>query len=256
MATCLAMLPDLRYLRFGFESPQSRPDRIGIPPPTRAVLPALIKFQFRGVSEYLEDLVARIDTPKLDWLSIQLFMDLMFNIPQLDQFIVRAEEIRSFNSARILFSPSATSITLRSILCDVTLDIICSELDRQASSMTRVCSQLSLLSHVEQLHISRVTPEQGWQGNGIDSTQFLELLHPFPTLQHLHIYGELSLLVVRVLQEVTGDSAIEVLPSLRSLVFQGRSLSGSMQRDIQGFITARQNSNHPVEVQWKESDYP
>ena len=76
---------------------------------------------------------------------------------------------------------------------------------------------------------------------------------PLLALQHLYIYGELCLLVVRALQEVTGGSAIEVLPSLRSLVFQGRSLSGSMHQDIQGFINVRQNSDHPVDVKWKES---
>ena len=64
MATCLATLPNLRYLYIEFEFPQTRPDRIGFPPPTRIVLPALKYFEFRGVGEYWEDLTARIDIPK------------------------------------------------------------------------------------------------------------------------------------------------------------------------------------------------
>ena len=251
MATCLATFPSLRDLSIGFESPRSRPDRIGLPPPTRAVLPSLTRFRFKGVSEYLEDLVARIDTPNLFGLEIRFFMDLMFNIPQLHKFIVRAKGTKSLNSAQITFSSSDIEITVGH---DVHLVIICREPDWQASSMAQVCSQLSpLLSHVEQLHIHDYMPGQERQGNGIDPTLFLELFHPFPAMQRLHIHSELIPLVARALQELTGDGATEVLPSLRRLVFQDPPPSGSIKKDIQGFITARQNSNHPVDVGWRQS---
>ena len=248
MAICLATLPSLHRLSIGFESPRSRPDRIGLPPPTRAVLPALNEFEFAGASEYLEDLVARIDTPNLFWLRIHLFMDLMFNIPQLSKFIVRTEDINSLNPAEIEFRSSSIRITVEHA---VTLVIICNEPDWQASSMAQVCSQLPSLSHVEQLHIREDTPGNARRGNGIDPMQFLELFHPFPTMQRLHIDGELVPLVARALQELTGESATEVLPSLHSLVFKGSSPSGSIHKDIEGFITARQNSNHPVDVEWE-----
>ena len=252
MATCLAALPTLRVLEIGFKSPRSRPNRIGRPPPTRVILPTLEEFVFKGVSEYLEDLVARIDTPKLVRLRIEFFMDLMFNIPQLHKFIVRSERIRLLNSAEVVFFPEASAIHSRTA---IVLEIICREPDWQASAMAQVCSQLSpLLSHVEELFIYEGTSGQARQGNGLDSTQVLELFDPFPSLQDLHIYGELRPLVTRALQELTGESATEVLPSLRRLVFEGPPPSGSIQKDIQGFITARQNSNHPVDVEWRESN--
>ena len=254
MATCLATLPSLEYLDIRFKSPQSRPNRIGQPPPTRVILPTLDHFQFNGVSEYLEDLVARIDTPKLVTLTIRLFMDLMFNIPQLHNFIIRTERIRPLNLAQILFHPGASMIRSGHAIY---LEIGCRERDWQASSMAQVCSRLSpLLSHVEQLAISEDTPAQARQGNDIDPPLFLDLFDPFPSLKHLHIYGELRPLVARALQELTGDSATEVLPSLRRLVFEGPPPSGSIQKDMQGFITARQNSNHhPVDVEWRESNH-
>ena len=83
IATCLATFPALELLELGFQSLESCPDRIGQPPPTRAVLPALTHIDFKGCTVYLEDLVARIDTPKLVRLEVNFFMDLMFNIPQL-----------------------------------------------------------------------------------------------------------------------------------------------------------------------------
>ena len=252
MATCLASLPSLEWLDIGFKSPQSRPDRIGFPPPTRAVLPALIRFKFKGASEYLEDLLARIDSPKLIKLEIEFFMDLMFNIPQLYKFIVRTERIRSLNLAEIVFFPWAAEIILGPPGRTVALQIICREPEWQASSVARVFNQLSsLLSHVEQLRIREGSPSQARQGVGINPTLFLELLDPFSALQYLHIYGGLRPLVARALRELTVESATEALPSLRSLVFQGPSQSESIQKDIEGFITARQNSNHPVDVEWK-----
>ena len=56
IVTGLAVLANLKSLTIEFESPLSRPDRESRrpPPPTRTVLPALTRFEFQGVSEYLE----------------------------------------------------------------------------------------------------------------------------------------------------------------------------------------------------------
>ena len=58
MATCLATLPDLETIRIKFRSPPSSPLQIPLPPRMRSVLPALTFFQFNGVSEYLERVIA------------------------------------------------------------------------------------------------------------------------------------------------------------------------------------------------------
>ncbi|KAH9970256.1 hypothetical protein BJV74DRAFT_990567 [Russula compacta] len=252
MATCLATFPSLQSLSIEFQSPRSRPDRIGLTPPMRAVLPALNQFGFKGVSEYLEDLVSRIDAPKLNKLSIHLFMDLMFNNPQLHRFIACTEELRPLNPAKITLASSHIIISLGPLSRVVELRISCREPDWQASSMAQVCSQLSpLLSHVEQLDIHEYTSGHARQGNGIDPTQWFELFDPFPAMQHLHINDELGPLVARALQELPGESAPEVLPTLRSLFFKGPSPSKSIQEDIRTFIVARQHSNHPVDVHWE-----
>ena len=247
MATCLATLPSLVILAIGFQSPLSRPDRINLYPPTRAVLPALIQFYFKGVSEYLEDLVARIDTPKLFRLDIRLFMDLMFHTPRLNNFIARAERIRPDISANVTFSATHIQISIGS----VGLEISCREPDWQVSSMAQLCRQLSpLTSHMESLEISENTPRQARQGNGIDPTQWFELFDLFPAVQNLYIHDELRPLVARALQELTRERATEVLPTLRGLFFKGPSPPGSIREDIQTFITARQHSDHPVDVHW------
>ena len=237
MATCLATFPSLEYLDIQLQYSESRPDRIGLPPPIRSVLPALHRFNLQGVGEYLEDLVALIDTPELRWLRIG---GDMFNIdvPQLHKFIVRSQRFGSLNPAEIIFSPSATEIILGLPSCAVNLQIVCRETNWRTSSMVQVCSQLSpLLSHVEQLYIHGRAPGrgQGRQLNGTDPTEILELFVLFPSVRRLHIFGELRPFVARALQELKGESAAEVLPSLRGLVFRVSSPSGSIQKDIQGF---------------------
>ncbi|KAH9967004.1 hypothetical protein BJV74DRAFT_954309 [Russula compacta] len=172
IATCLATLPDLESLSIGFRSPRSRPDRIGLPPPTRAVLLVLINFTFKG-------------------------------------FIARAERIRrqlQLSLAKVTFS--SFDIILGPFRDAVELGILCREPGWQASSMAQVCSQLSpLLSHVQHLEIHEYAPGQARQGNGIDPTLWLEPFDSFPAVQHLHIYGKLRPLVAQALQELTGEWA-------------------------------------------------
>jgi len=63
MVACLSSLNRLKSLDLRFESPQSRPDQPSPPPQTRVVLPALTNLTLRGMTDYSEDFLARIDTP-------------------------------------------------------------------------------------------------------------------------------------------------------------------------------------------------
>ena len=78
----------------------------------RSVLPALTIFQFKGVSEYLEGVIARIDTPHLDVLQIVFFRDPTFDIPQLYRFIGGTGSLRPLSPAQLQFSEDAVTMTL------------------------------------------------------------------------------------------------------------------------------------------------
>jgi hypothetical protein len=97
MVTCLSELTRLESLFIGFKSPQSRPNRKSprLRPPTCTLLPVLTRLWFKGASEYLEDLVARIDAPLLDKLKITFFHQLMFDTPELTQFIDRTPNFKT-----------------------------------------------------------------------------------------------------------------------------------------------------------------
>ncbi|KAI0248540.1 hypothetical protein BJV78DRAFT_790443 [Lactifluus subvellereus] len=116
MVRCLSALTRLTNLDIEFESPASRPDQRGRRPPplTRVILPALEELIFRGVSEYLEDLVARIDAPRLHSLQISFFNQLIFDIQQLPYFVGHAGMLRSSSHARVTFVKYHVKINLYS----------------------------------------------------------------------------------------------------------------------------------------------
>ena len=103
IVTGLATSANLKSLRIGFESPRSFPDHITQRPmpPTRIILPALTRFEFKGVSEWLEDLVARIDAPLLGSVSITFFHQLILDILQLTQFIRRTTMLQALDEAHM-----------------------------------------------------------------------------------------------------------------------------------------------------------
>src|SRR6266852_5269696 len=90
----LSALSNLERLELQFRSPQSRPDwkTRRPPPPNRSVIPALNSFYFKGVIEYLEDLVTFIDAPQLNTLYIT-FYQFDFDTPRLAEFINRTPNI-------------------------------------------------------------------------------------------------------------------------------------------------------------------
>ncbi len=74
MVALLSVLSSLRSLSFGFRSSQSLPDweSRSLPPPKRSILPALIYLHFKGVTEYLEELVTRILSTGFSTLEIAI----------------------------------------------------------------------------------------------------------------------------------------------------------------------------------------
>ena len=111
-ATCLSVLTRLKHLTFEFVSPPFRPD-LGNRhphPPTRIVVPNLADLSFQGVSEYLEDLVARIDAPLFNLILIQFFDEPVFDAVQLVQFIRRTPAFKASKEVRVCLFHSKVEV--------------------------------------------------------------------------------------------------------------------------------------------------
>jgi hypothetical protein len=76
MVALLSVLSNLDTLESDFNFQQSFRDLEirSLPPPNRSILPALDKFNFKGIPEYLEDLVTYIDAPQLKYFNIKFFL--------------------------------------------------------------------------------------------------------------------------------------------------------------------------------------
>ena len=256
MVACLAALPNLEVLAIGFRSPLSRPPQTTPPPRTRIVLPALTDLTFLGVSEYIEDFVAQIDTPLLNSLLVTFFMDLIFDIPRLRHFIGRSERLGPFDQARMVFHDREIWITI-GFPHRFRLQIRCERLDWQLSSMVQIFGQqLPLLSHVEQLEIYEPSyVHMQWIDKpDMDSSLWLELFHLFIAVQSLRVSEKLVPPVAAALQELTGERTMEVLPALHSLFLEELEPSGPVPEGIQSFVAARQLSDHHIAIQsWNRS---
>jgi F-box-like len=256
----LSVLSGLRTLSLGFQSPQSRPDleNHSLPPLKRSILPALDKIYFKGVTEYLEDLVTFIDAPRLNILRITFFNQIDFDCPRLAQFINRTPTLRARNEAHVQFHNWRASVALRyqtsMFRVDDHLQIInisCREPDWQLSSMEQVCNSfLHPLSTVEDLYIEHQYSGLVWKNDAIENTLWLQLLLPFTMVKNLYLSKEFAPGIAAALV----GRVTEVLLGLQNIFVEGLEQSGPFQENIREFVAARQLSDHPITISGWDTD--
>ena len=256
LVTGLKGLTKLESLLIEFESPQCRPDpKTRRPPPKRrTLLPVLHDLQFKGVCEYLEDLMAQIDTPLLDDLAITFFNQLIFRTPQLTQLITRTPKFKAHDEARVYFSDVDVSVTLpQTIDGELELVISCNQADWQLSCMAQICGESfprAVMAVVEHLYIL----EDGnfdWQEN-IENRQWLDFFVPFTSVKNLYISSNFTPHIVLALQELVASGKREkttlLLPALQTLFLEEPLPAGPIQETIGQFVVARQLAGHPVAI--------
>ncbi len=248
MVTGLAALTRLDTLWIWFKSQTSRTEQRHSSLLPRDVLPSLLTFNFRGFSEYLEHLLARIDTPRLHCFKITYFNQLDFRVPQLSRFIGRTEnfELTGFRHARVRFNVGNAYIKLD---CEqrehrinrLTLRILCKGLDWQVSHLAQILGQSpAMVSYVDLLSIDEDDLQSGWQDD-MDDTKWLQLLRPFTAVKTLHGSEQLGGHIALALDDISGEMVTEVLPALDSLWLDDQPV-----RSVEQFIAVRRVSGHPV----------
>ena len=243
MVASLAALSKLESLTFGFERGMSYHDRMRLPSITRTVIPALTKFSFDGLFEYLEDFVALIDAPQLNYLHIRYLDEdarIDYQIPQLCKFIVRSEKLNfsrsRFRHAHLTAEPFIATVELldggRS---SFRLSIL-------EDAIGQAVNQLSaLLTDVNRLFIDS-TGEIQTMGIYI---RWLEVFRPFTAVKALSIDDELSSNILPALKSITSERATEVLPVLNLLRIKG---GVELMKSIKTFVAARQNVGRLVTI--------
>jgi hypothetical protein len=252
MVTTLSTLTCLRFLSLTFQSFFSGPDWESRhpPPSTRPVL-SILTFSFKGVREYFEDMVARIDAPRINELSINFFEVIGFERPHFIQFINRTPTLNTFKTARLLFLKGRARVELISQVPAsgvLNVDNSLNQLDWQVSSIEQVCTScLPLLSTLEDLYISEYEYSR-LRSEDVENMQWLELLHLFTSVRNLYLSEQVGQRIVPALQELVGGRTTEVLPTMQNIFLEGLQPSGSIQEGIGQFVARRQVASHRIAV--------
>ena len=260
MIAALSTLTRLEYLTLLFKSPRSCPDQASRrpPPKTRSVLRGLTEFEFKGVSEYLDDLVACIDAPQLNTLDITFFNDIEFDTPQLVRFISHTPKSKALERGFITFRNRAAIIgfssqTSRRRLFEVKL--LCGGLDWQVAAVEQVCTLcLPPLYMLENLYFHEDLYSPLDREDSVENTEWLELFRPFMAVKNLYVSENFASLIAPALQELVEGRTSDVLPALQNIFLKGLESSGSVQETIGKLVAARQAANHPIVISpWTDS---
>jgi F-box-like len=251
MATSLSALSSLESLFLHFLYPRPRPALERRRPLTRSILPSLTKIRFHGASEYLEEILARIDAPRVDRLDITFFNQITFDTPQLFQFITRRPTLRTPENGYFSFDRWSATVKFQSQASDydvLRVQIPCTVSEWQLSSLEQVCtSSLPPVSTLEDLYISEYPSCPPVRQDNDENTLWLELLHPFAAVENLYVGKQFVPRIACALQELGGITT-EVLPALENIFLDEFQPSGPLHKGIEKFVAARQLTSHPVAV--------
>jgi hypothetical protein len=219
-------------------------------------------FDFKGDSEYLEDIASRIVAPSLTILQIRMFNQLIFNTPLLRHFISRTGIVETICRARISFSTDTATVAFypeedNSSRHLFELRVSCKASDWQLSSLAQVCS--SALPPLHALECLEVGAKEDWHKDvywheDMEHTQWLELLHPFTSVKDLVISKDFVQLVAPALQELAKEGVTGVLPALENIFLEELQPPMPVQEAVDQFIAARQRSGRIVNVHYGDGE--
>jgi len=175
----------------------------------------------------LEDIVARVDAPLLEHLSITFFYQLILHTPHLAHFITRTPNIKAHNEAHVIFLHDAVQVVLGSMQ-RVILRTACRASDWQLSFVAQICSSsLSLIIPLlKNLFICEGIDSQSHWQEDIENSQWLELFDPFTAVKNLYLSEGVVPRIAPSLQELVGGRVTGVLPALESLFLEEPHSSG------------------------------
>ena len=250
MAWCLAELPRLKTLVLQFQSEFPPHHDTPVHPPqvpvTRPVLPALTDLEFTGPSYYLQGIVAHIDCPWLNQITISYMSSPRnFQFEQLFEFFNRTMppfgHVKVYGHSRVTFDlyhhtnrtdwyshPATTVISCRPImwrLFDLLIDF-----------------SVILSTVVDLKFVGKF-----WARNSLSG--WLPFLHQLPVLQTLYVTLPHAQDLAHALISVKGEEVAQTLPCLELIGLENPASS------IEEFVAVRQLSGRPLTVVGTEAEF-
>ena len=269
MVACLAVLTRLEDISIEFQSELStrRRNHLRPSPETWVVLPAVASISYTGDNAYLEDFVARINTPLLNLIDIKYSdEDFDYQVTELIKLIERSNlQPSRFGFVEIFFEPRKTTFLLRppNNPNEFAIAIQISSwggVRSQAVDMTQMLSQVSqvsaMISDVVRLDIEAASPwetdEECMDHEIMESmddsgVKWLELFHPFNAIKTLYISSQLTEGVARAFGELTVETIAQVLPALELLHLEGHPFM-PLRQIAEGLRNTFRASGRPLKV--------
>ena len=252
----LSSMPQLEMFMINFTFPVPSRDmgqQVIHPPITTSIThPNLRLFLLEGDGAYLEEVICRINTPRLERLQIELLNELTFSLPCLLHFIDTAKSLR-FDSAEFIFSDDQVSVEMSlhdSETYAIHMHVICCHLDGQVSSVAQIFNTSGkVFTSVEHLALESSRPSQ--EHNDVDRTEWRKILRSFSNVKTLHVDYKLFAHLSRCLRFDGGEEdPLELLPELQELTYSGHGHhdAGDDELEFALFIAVRQNAGRPVTV--------
>jgi hypothetical protein len=209
--------------------------------------PNLRLFRLQCDGTYLEKVICRIATPRLERLQIGLLDELTFSVPHLLHFIDTAKSL-TFDSAEFIFSDDQVSAEMHDLdTYAIHIQVTCRYLDRQVSSVAHIFNTFGkVFTAVEHLILKRTSrPSRVY--NEADRTEWRKIITSFSNVKTLYVNDKLIRELSRCLRFDGGEDPLELLPELQELTYSGHGHAGDSDA-FALFIDTRQNAGRPVTV--------
>jgi hypothetical protein len=255
IVTSLSSLSRLKILQIVLGT--QRPSRsIHLPPRPRSTLYSLSELTLSGSSEYLEDLISRIDTPFLQRIIIYSCHRLT-DAPQLRQLICRTEGLRSPDQVKVIKNERGISLQSRQVGRPIGYPIVrypptmfknisFSVLDWQISHVAQFfLRSRPLLCGVKRLIVDSTIEQARWQ-DPVSPVDWFDFFRPFSDVEELYVYRRLGSPVAFALASSAGQA--KILPALRNVFFEGAEEFASAKETIKPFFTARRLSHRNISL--------
>jgi hypothetical protein len=253
---CLSSLTRLERLEIIFSSSRPRPDNASprLPTLTRTLFPVLTRLALYGVTEYLDQVLARIESPHLNNVQIAFSDPPIFDVSRLSPCIGPTETLEAFDQAWIQFIDDALDVALSSQKGTTARKMLTLSLQWIDSGWKLLKLDCRASSYPPTL--SREEDFEEWT-NDMGVTSWLDLLRIFTAVENLYLSMGVALCIAPALQELVGERVTEVLPALQTIVIARRKTSeAKIIRGVMGnFVAAREAYGHPVTVNvewWKQ----
>jgi hypothetical protein len=251
----ISFMPQLETLviHFDFAVPGSAIERqlTHIPTITPITLPNLRWFWFLGVSAFLEAIVCRMSTPRLERFQV-ILEHFTFSVPHLLQFMNTTENLR-FSTALLSFSSDQVDVAMlpyedADFSQSLHIRVVSCHLDWQVSAVTQICNSLSqqIFSAVEHLTLqNEVHSQSSEEHDEVNPIEWRKILRSFRNVKTLRVEEELEEKIARCLRLEDGVLPLGLLPELNELKYSRNSDSDN---EFASFINARRNADRPITV--------